>query len=103
MPSTRPNGQNKPAFAYLETSSLSDFPQNLCEGPTAMGWDMVSGTVKTALGISDNGIITGRVLFEGVTTGFVLIPIPEPSTYGLLGLGAVALVAHILRRRRRSA
>jgi hypothetical protein len=43
-----------------------------------MGWDMVSGTVKTALGISDNGIITGRVLFEGVTTGFVLIPIPEP-------------------------
>ena len=68
-----------------------------------MGWDMVSGTVNAALGISDNGIITGRVLFEGVTTGFVLIPIPEPSTYGLLGLGAVALVAHILRRRRRSA
>ena len=90
MPSTGPNVQNKPAFAYLGD-------------PTPMGWDMVSGTVNAALGISDNGIITGRVLFEGVTTGFVLIPIPEPSTYGLLGLGAVALVAHILRRRRCSA
>ena len=64
MPSTGPNGQNKPAFAYLGTSSLPDFPQNLLEGLTAMGWEMVSGTVNAALGISDNGIITGRALFE---------------------------------------
>lgn len=83
MPSTGPNGPNKPAFAYLGTSSLSDFPQNLLQGPTAVRWEMVSGTVNAALGISDNGIITGGALFAGVTEGFVLIPIPEPSTYAV--------------------
>lgn len=103
MPSTGPNGQNKPACAYFGTGSLPDLPQDFLEGPTATGWDMVSGTGNAALGISDNGITTGRAFFADVTRRFVLIPIPEPSTYGLLGLGAVTLVAHILRCRGRSA
>ena len=64
MPSTGPNGQNKPALAYFGTSSLSDLPQDLLEGLTATGWNMVSGTGNAALGISDTGIITGRALFE---------------------------------------
>ena len=64
MPSTGPNGQNKPALAYFGTSSLSDLPQDLLEGLTATGWNMVSGTGNAALGISDTGIITGRAFFE---------------------------------------
>ena len=64
MPSTGPNGQNKPACAYFGTGSLPDLPQDFLEGPTATGWDMVSGTGNAALGISDNGITTGRALFE---------------------------------------
>ena len=73
--------------------------QDLLEGPTAAGWDMVSGTGNAALGISDNGIITGRALFEGVTTGFVMIPVPEPSTYALLALGAVVVLVALRRHR----
>jgi hypothetical protein len=60
---------------------------------------MVSGTGNAALGISDNGIITGRALLEGVTTGFVMIPVPEPSTYALLGLGAIVTLVALRRRR----
>jgi len=51
-----------------------------------------------------SGINAGVTYQFNVTTGILAVQaIPEPSTYALLGLGAVALVAHILRRRRRSA
>jgi PEP-CTERM putative exosortase interaction domain/Deltaproteobacterial GC-motif protein sorting domain len=48
-----------------------------------------------------SGMNAGVTYQYNVTTGILAVQtIPEPSTYALLGLGAVALVAHILRRRR---
>jgi hypothetical protein len=56
---------------------------------------MTSGDANGAYGISDNGIITGRALYDGIVTGFVMIPnspIPEPSAYALFGFGVLALL-----------
>ncbi len=63
--------------------------------PAGSGWDLVGGTSNAAFAISDTGVITGRGLLNGVVTGFVLIPVPEPT----VGLIALALPA-LLRRRR---
>lgn len=59
-------------------------------------WDLISGTSNAAFGISDDGTITGRGLLNGVVTGYVLIPVPEPSL-----LGAIGVVVPLLLRRRR--
>lgn len=55
------------------------------------GWDLVGGTSNAAFGISDTGVITGRGLLNGVVTGYVMIPVPEPTT-GLLLLGALPVL-----------
>ena len=65
---------------------------------SAPGWDLVSGTSNAAFSISDNGLITGRGLLNGVVTGFVMVPVPEPTSVGAVVIGAGAL----LTRRRRS-
>ena len=47
---------------------------------------------------SDNGTTeVGTAMFVGND----LMPVPEPSTYALLGLAAIGLAAHVLRRRGR--
>jgi len=68
--------------------------------PAGSGWDLVGGTSNAAFGISDTGIITGRGLFNGVVTGFVLVPVPEP-TVGVLAIAAVAGVATRRRGQKR--
>jgi len=41
------------------------------------------------------------VLYQGTERGLIRVEaIPEPSTYALLALGAAALGAHFLRRRK---
>ena len=65
--------------------------------PTGTGWDLVSGTSNAGFAISDDGVITGRGLLNGVVTGFVMIPVPEPT------VGLVALALPALMRRRRGA
>jgi hypothetical protein len=53
--------------------------QDLLDG-SGTGWDLVGGTSNGAFGIGDNGVITGRGLRNGQVTGFVMTPVPEPST-----------------------
>ena len=64
--------------------------------PAGSGWDLISGTSNAGFSISDNGVITGRGLFNGVVTGFVMIPVPEPT------VGVIALALPVVLRRRRS-
>ncbi|MBC8107072.1 MAG: PEP-CTERM sorting domain-containing protein [Anaerolineae bacterium] len=80
-------------FLYDGITSVS--LQSLLSG--AAGWDLTSGTSNAAFSISDNGIITGRGLLNGVVTGFVMVPVPEPTSIGLLAVGAGAIA---IRRRR---
>jgi len=87
-------------FLFDGTSTYS--LQGLLTGPDSFRWDMINGTGNTALGISDNGIITGRALYDGVTTGFVMVPnspIPEPSTWALLAVGLLVILG-VLRRKK---
>lgn len=79
-------------FLYDGTQSyrLHDLIANLGN------WDLVSGTSNAAFSISDNGVITGRGLLNGAVTGYVLVPVPEPTL-----IGAAMLAAPLLVRRRR--
>ena len=92
-------GETSIPFLYDGTNTYS--LQNLLNGADSLGWNMTNGTGNAALGISDNGLITGRALYDGVNTGFVMVPTfatPEPSTYALLGIGAFALVIAYRRK-----
>lgn len=61
------------------------------------GWDLLTNTSSSALGISDNGIIVGTGVLNGVPHAYALVPVPEPATLAALGLG----IATLLRRRTR--
>ncbi len=55
------------------------------------GWDLISGTSNAALAIADNGVITGRGLFNGEISGFVMVPnVPEPTCLMLCGIATLA-------------
>jgi hypothetical protein len=56
-------------------------------GDAANGW-----TFLRANGINENGEIVGTGIFNGVTRGYVVSPVPEPATalVVLAGLGALA-------------
>jgi hypothetical protein len=60
------------------------------------GWDLATNTSSSALGISDNGIIVGTGVYNGVVHAYAMVPVPEPVSCTALGLGAALLV----RRRR---
>jgi hypothetical protein len=59
------------------------------------GW-----VLDIAVDISDTGYIVGTGTFEGQTRGFLLTPVPEPSTFVLAACGAVAILVVAARRRR---
>ena len=61
------------------------------------GWDLLSNTSSSALGISDNGIITGTGVLNGNVHAYALVPVPEPATLAGLAIGALAL----LRKRKK--
>jgi probable HAF family extracellular repeat protein len=57
--------------------------------------------LNTATAINNAGQITctGRIS-NGYTHAYLLTPIPEPSTFALLGVGAVAAMGYAWRRRK---
>jgi hypothetical protein len=86
-------GSSSIPFLFDGTNTYS--LQGLLAGTDSSKWNMTSGDANGAYGISDNGIITGRALYDGIVTGFVMIPnspIPEPSAYALFGFGVLALL-----------
>ncbi|CAN5399629.1 hypothetical protein BH09PLA1_BH09PLA1_34880 [soil metagenome] len=99
-------GVNASGWVVGNSSSVTSIPF-LYDGVTSVslqsllvsapGWDLTSGTSNAAFSISDTGVITGRGLLNGVITGFVMVPVPEPTAIGLLS--AIPLAA---RRRRRA-
>lgn len=58
----------------------------------------------TLLGLTDDSVVITLPVRDGTTrgtvAGLVVTAIPEPSTYGLIGAGALGAVALIRRRRR---
>lgn len=90
------NSSSATSIPFLYDGTQSYRLQDLIAGGGA-GWDLVSGTSNAAFSISDNGIITGRGLLNGVVTGYVMVPVPEPTTLGAIALLASSLV---VRRRR---
>jgi probable HAF family extracellular repeat protein len=69
------------AFVYADSEGMQDLNTMLNGGP-GQGW-----VLETAEGISDNGIIFGRGLHNGVSTYFVMTPVPEPGSAVLVGAG----------------
>ncbi len=60
------------------------------------GWELLE-----AYGINDAGQIVGEGRFGGQIRGFLLTPVPEPSSWLLGGLGAFALACYQRQRRNR--
>jgi probable HAF family extracellular repeat protein len=59
------------------------------------GWKLVEANA-----INNAGQIVGYGYSSGVQEAFLLTPTPEPSTFALLGIGAIGLFGYAWRRRR---
>ena len=82
------------ALPFLYDGLQTHLIQNLLANPA--GWNLTTNTSSAALGIADNGNVVGQGLFNGVVSGYVLIPIPEPESVAVLAVPMIAL----WRRRR---
>jgi probable HAF family extracellular repeat protein len=61
----------------------------------AAGW-----ALRQAVGINESGQIVGAGTFNGVERGFLLTPVPEPSTWAMLALGLMTLAGMRTGKRR---
>jgi uncharacterized membrane protein len=69
--------------------------------PAGSGWDLLTNTSSSAMGISDSGMIVGTGVFNGNVHAYAMVPVavPEPCA---LGLVSAAAGLAICRRRRRA-
>lgn len=79
------------AFVH-QNGSMQDL--NTLVNASGTPWELTAAT-----SISDSGFITGYGTINGQVHGFLLSPVPEPSTMVALGLGALGL-SRIRRRKR---
>jgi probable HAF family extracellular repeat protein len=80
------------AFLYSDGGPMQDLNDLI---DVASGWWLIEATA-----INDLGQIVGVGKIGGAGHGFLLTPVPEPSTLALLLAGAVGLLAYAWRRRR---
>ena len=85
-----------PGWTSAPTRGVNDLGQ-------AVGYGGSTGSVPFLFdGISNNGIITGMAMHDGIASGFVMVPVPEP-TVGSFAVISVALIGLALRTRRDAA
>ncbi len=85
------------AFLWTDAGGLQDL--NSLVDDSAAGWHLDS-----AVGINDRGQIIGvgyDPLLHKLTAGFLLTPVPEPSSGALFALAAAVLTAAQISRRKR--
>ena len=89
---TLANVGSAPQHAFFYDGSAMYDLNNLVDPAALNGWILTD-----AQDINDHGVIVGYGTHNGVTSGFVLYPVPEPSTLILAALSGLALLA--MRRR----
>jgi probable HAF family extracellular repeat protein len=83
------------AFLY-EDKQMLDLNSLVVSNPDGL-------VLEEARGINDGGYIVGWGEVDGNTHAFLLTPVPEPSTFALIAIGAVSLLAYAWRRRTKTA
>jgi probable HAF family extracellular repeat protein len=89
------NGVSNRAFLSLNGGPIVDLNSLVAN---ASGW-----TLTTATGISDSGQIVGIGTVNGTPHGFLLVPVPEPSSVVVVGMASLALVMRRARVSRKTA
>jgi len=84
------------AIPFLWDGNQTYRVADLIVNPT--GWDLLTNTSSSAMSISDNGIVVGTGVKNGVVHAYAMVPVPEPASSLALGVGVLA----IGRRRRRA-
>ncbi len=85
------------AIPFLYDGSNTYRVGDLIVNPT--GWDLLTNTSSSALGIAEDGTIVGTGVFNGAVHGYVAVPVPEPSS---IVFTSVAIFGFLKRRKNKT-